>query len=91
MTNWEALRAATLTGAEAIGVDADLGTIEPGKLADLVVLKKNPLDDLRNSIATRYVMKNGELFEGQTLDEIWPDHHPLQPLWFWKEGPDSRN
>lgn len=87
LTNWEALRAATLTGAEAIGVDADLGSIEPGKLADLVVLKKNPLDDLRNTTAIRYVMKNGELFDADTLNELWPEKKSLPAMWWWKDHP----
>ena len=87
MTTWEALQAATLTGAEAIGVDADLGSIEPGKLADLVVLNKNPLDNLQNTTAIRYVMKNGELFDADTLDELWPEKKPLPAMWWQKEHP----
>jgi hypothetical protein len=87
LTNWEALRAATLTGAEAIGVDADLGSIEPGKLADLVVLNKNPLDDLRNTTAIRYVMKNGELFDADTLNQLWPEKKGLPVMWWQKDRP----
>jgi Tol biopolymer transport system component len=87
LTNWEALRAATLTGAEAIGLDPDLGSIEPGKLADIVVLTKNPLDNLRNTTAIRYVMKNGELFDANTLDELWPEKKPLPTMWWQKDHP----
>jgi imidazolonepropionase-like amidohydrolase len=43
-----------------------------GKIADLIVLNKNPLDDIHNSREIRYVMKDGILYEGDTLDEIWP-------------------
>ncbi len=70
MTNFEVLRAATLHGAEAIGYAQDLGSIEVGKLADLIVLVENPLEDIRNTNTIKYVMKNGELFEGDTLNQI---------------------
>ena len=89
MTNMEALRAATLNGAEAIGLAQDLGSIEKGKLADLVILKKNPLDDIHNTMAIEYVMKDGELFKGDTLDEVWPEQKTLPPLWWWKDEPDA--
>jgi Tol biopolymer transport system component len=81
----EVLRAATAHGAEAIGYAQDLGSIEPGKLADLIVLAKDPLADIHNTAAIRFVMKNGELFEGDTLDRVWPDRKPLPPLWWWGE------
>jgi Tol biopolymer transport system component len=81
----EVLRAATLHGAEAIGYAQDLGSIEPGKLADLVVLSADPLTDIHNTSSIRYVMKNGELYEGDTLDRIWPEKKPLPRLWWWEE------
>jgi Tol biopolymer transport system component len=87
LTNMEALRAATLHGAEAIGYAQDLGSLEKGKLADLIVLDRNPLENIRNTTAIRYVMKDGELFEGATLDKIWPERKPLPPLWWWNEEP----
>ncbi len=72
------LRAATILGAEAIGFGTELGSIEEGKFADLVVLHSNPLDDLRNTVDIQYVMKDGRLYDGMTLDEIHPVPRELQ-------------
>ena len=85
VSNLEVLKSATIHGAEAIGLAQDLGSIESGKLADMVILDKNPLDDIRNTTAIKYVMKNGELFEGDTLNEVYPVEKPLAPLWWWDE------
>jgi Tol biopolymer transport system component len=81
----DVLRAATLHGAEAIGYGQDLGSLEPGKLADLLVLNKDPLADVHNTSSIRYVMKNGELFEGDTLNRTWPSAKPLPALWWWDD------
>ena len=80
-----ALRAATLEGADKIGFLPDLGSIEAGKLADLVVLDANPLDDIHNSAKVRYVVKNGEVYEAETLKRIWPAEQEL-PRFFWAEN-----
>jgi imidazolonepropionase-like amidohydrolase len=77
LTNHEALRVATALGAEGIGMARDLGSVDAGKLADLVVLDSSPLEHIRNSIAIRYVMKNGQLFEAETLTQVWPEHVEL--------------
>ncbi|MGD8817363.1 MAG: amidohydrolase family protein, partial [Acidobacteriota bacterium] len=80
LTEHQALRAATLFGAEAIGVQNDLGSIEPGKLADLVIFEQNPLENIRNTNTIQMVMKNGRLYDGNTLDELWPRQRALGPV-----------
>ena len=78
----DVLRAATIFGAEAIGLGKDLGSIESGKLADILVFDADPLADLRNSVKLLYVMKNGRLYQGETLNETWPRERPLPtPPW----------
>jgi Tol biopolymer transport system component len=83
MTPLEVLRCATLNGSRIVGRPQDLGSIEAGKLADLIILDKSPLDDIHNTNTIHWVMKNGELFEGDTLDQVWPEQKKLEPLYFW--------
>jgi Tol biopolymer transport system component/imidazolonepropionase-like amidohydrolase len=89
LTPHETLRAATLYGAEAIGYDQDLGSLEPGKFADLLVLDRDPLADIHNSASIRYVMRNGEMYEADTLNEVWPVRKPLGPMWW--QGTDPKH
>ncbi len=72
ISNLDALKTATILGAKGIGLDKDLGSIEVGKIADLLILDKNPLTDIRNSNTIKYIMKNGRLYQGDSLDEIYP-------------------
>jgi imidazolonepropionase-like amidohydrolase/Tol biopolymer transport system component len=85
MTPWETLHCATMLGAESIGLDKELGSIEPGKLADLVVLNSNPLDNIQNSRDIRYLIKNGVVYEADTLDEVWPLEKKFPPF-FWRSS-----
>lgn len=81
-SNFEALRAATRHGAEMIGVDTDIGSIEETKLADLIVLDRNPLEDIRLSTEIQYVIKNGNVYQADTLEELWPQERATHtPFW----------
>ena len=87
MKNHDALKIATITSADAIGLAKDIGSIEVGKLADLQVLDKNPLDNIEFTTAIRYVMKNGRLYEANTLNEVWPRKRQLPEQWWWTVEP----
>lgn len=85
MTELEALRSATLMGAEYIGLDGELGSIEEGKLADLVVLGANPLENIRNSESVQMVMLNGRLYDAATMSEI--GNHPKERKpFYWQRA-----
>jgi hypothetical protein len=76
MSPMAVLHAATAGSAETIGRLHDLGTLEPGKFADLVILDKDPLADIRNTRAISAVMRAGFLYDGPTLAELWPQVRP---------------
>jgi imidazolonepropionase-like amidohydrolase len=86
LSNHDALRAATIMGANAIGLDRDIGSIEAGKLADLVVLDANPLENLRHTNTIRSVLVNGRMYDGATLDETWP-RQVRRERFPWAESP----
>jgi hypothetical protein len=86
---WEAIRGATIDGAHYIGLDGDVGSIEQGKLADLVVIDGNPLEDLRVSERVTYTMLNGRLYESTTMNQIAPDRIERAPFFFELEGGDT--
>jgi imidazolonepropionase-like amidohydrolase/Tol biopolymer transport system component len=85
MSPIEAIRAATLYGAYYLGLDRDLGSLEPGKLADLIVLNANPLESIQNSESILYVMKNGRLYDAENMNAI--GNHPRSRGRFYWENP----
>jgi hypothetical protein len=78
-TPLEVLTAASLHGAHFLGLEKEVGSLENGKIADMVVLNSNPLDNIRNTTDNLYVMKEGKLYSTQTLEEIWPERKPFGP------------
>jgi len=88
MTPWQALYCATMNGAESIGLEKQVGSLEPGKLADLLVLNSNPVEDIQNSRDLLYVVKNGVVYSAETLDEVWPEKKAFKPF-FWRAEDDE--
>jgi putative CocE/NonD family hydrolase len=68
----EVLQIATRVSSEVIGREAELGTVEPGKYADLIIFESDPRVRIGNSLTLSQVMKNGRLYDAATLDEVWP-------------------
>ena len=74
-----------MESAEDIGRAAQIGSLEPGKYADLLIVSKDPLADIRNARAIAQVMKNGRIYDAATLNEVYPRQRPLPRQWFQGE------
>jgi cytosine/adenosine deaminase-related metal-dependent hydrolase len=81
------LRAATVQAAEHVGLECDLGTLEPGNLADMVVLDADRLADISNTARVHYVVTNGVVFDVATMN---PLNGPARRPFFWELGPDPQ-
>ena len=88
-TPYEVLKAATIGSSEVIGRADEIGSLEPGKFADLVILEDNPLKDVRNTLSLAFVMKNGRLYDADSLDEVWPRERRLPVPWFIDDAPSQ--
>ena len=84
----EALKSATLMGAEYIGMDHEIGSLEVGKIADLIVLDKNPLENIYHSESVRFTMINGRLYDCETMNEIGNYDRPRHKF-FWEHSRSS--
>ena len=90
-TNWEALRAATFDGADMLGLSGAIGSLEPGKRADFVVLNANPLEDIRATADTRYVAVNGRVFDVEAdMAEVGGKGRPA-PTFYWQRHGEGRS
>ncbi len=89
MSPMEAMRASTLDAAFYLGLDGDIGSIEPSKLADLVILEDNPLDDIRNTEHIRLVLLNGRVYDARTLNRLGADPREREP-YFWEHSVEGR-
>ena len=84
---WEEIRVATIRPAEKLGLERDLGSLEVGKLADFVVLDRNPLENIRNSEAIRWVVKGGVVYDATSMGTVWPERRTLNRF-FWQSRED---
>ena len=82
MTPREALALRDAQRRAYLGMDKDLGSLEPGKLADVVVIDGDPLADIRQSEKVRYTMVNGRLYDATTLDEV--GSATKRPRYWWQ-------
>ncbi len=85
MSNHEALKSATINGANYLGMDAEIGSLEKGKLADLIILDKNPLENIQNTNTVKYTMINGRLYETSTMNEIG-NYDKKRGQFYWESG-----
>ncbi len=85
MSNMEALKTATINPAEYIGLGEEIGSLEEGKLADLIVLEKNPLEDIKNTNSIIYTMVNGRLYDASTMNEIG-NHPEERGEFYWEDN-----
>lgn len=85
MSNLEALKAATINGANYIGVGDELGSLTEGKLADLIVMDKNPLEKIENTNSVTHTMINGRLFDISTMNEIG-NYDKKRSKFYWENG-----
>jgi imidazolonepropionase-like amidohydrolase len=83
MSNMRILRAATINGANTLGIDKQVGSLEVGKLADIIVLDKNPLEDIHNTNSVRYTMVNGRLYDSLSMNEIGNYNRP-RTRFYWE-------
>ena len=83
MSNHQALQTATINSAASLGLDKWIGSLEVGKLADLIVMDKNPLENIRNTESIRYTMINGRLYDAAEMRETGNYNKP-RAKFYWE-------
>ena len=78
----DALQVATINGAEYLGMDKHLGSLVAGKLADMIVLDKNPLEQIENSDSVNMTIINGVVYDADSMDQLWPQQVPRGKFYF---------
>ncbi len=84
MSPLEALEAATISPAQSLGMDQEIGSLEPGKLADLVILSGDPLDNIRNTERVETVVIGGRAYNAATMNEFVTGKYMRAPYWWEK-------
>jgi imidazolonepropionase-like amidohydrolase/Tol biopolymer transport system component len=84
MTPLQALKCATINGAKYLGMDSEIGSLSKGKLADLIILTENPLQDIRNSETIQYTMINGRLYNCDDMSQVYPESSQ-GPQFYWQK------
>jgi hypothetical protein len=90
MSNLESLKTATINSANYIGAGKDIGSLEVGKLADILVLEKNPLDDIQNSASLCYTIANGRMYNSETMNEEGNEPKNRKPF-YWENNKYNAN
>ncbi len=90
LTNMEALREATIGPARKIGMDRDIGSLEPGKRADFLVFTADPLEDIHNIAKLHYTVKNGFVYDAESMTEVWPTRKELGRF-FWQTPEEQQH
>jgi len=90
MTPHEALRTATMNAAFNLGLDNWIGSLQPGKLADLLVMDKNPLESIYNTESIHYTMVNGRLYDAEQMNETG-NYDKKRGKFFWELGKNAES
>ncbi|SOE22569.1 Imidazolonepropionase [Spirosomataceae bacterium TFI 002] len=87
MSNHQALKSATIIPANSLGLDKSIGSLEVGKLADLLILELNPITNIKNTESITHTMKNGVLYDANTMKNMAIEGS--EPTFYWNKGTNA--